>query len=157
MLGSINSNFEKNPLDVNYTLDVNDTRLASFRSLSGGDIEINVIKHNVVLGSGEYQTFMIPGPTNYAPIVLEKGYGNTKELYNWFVKANGGKAFSARTNATIMLYAFMEGEYTPLVGWNLINAWPSKISGFQSDQSNPSSLATFSMTLVVEGIERFDP
>jgi len=38
MLGSISKDFELHPLDVFYTLDVNQTRLASFDSLSGGGI-----------------------------------------------------------------------------------------------------------------------
>ena len=157
MLGSISKDFELHPLDVFYTLDVNQTRLASFDSLSGGEIEIGVIKHNVVYESGEYVTMFLPGPTQYAPIVLERGYGNTKELYNWFVQANLGKIASARKNVTITLNIPKDGSFTPMVSWNLINAWPSKISGFSSNQESNARLARFSITLMAESIERIDP
>lgn len=157
MLSSIRDDFDVNPLDCYYTLDVNQTRLATFNSLTGGDIEINVIKHPVVYSSGESSTLLIPGPTQFAPIVLEKGFGNTKELYNWFVDASSGKYSAARKNVTITLNALKDGEYVPLVVWNLINAWPSKISGFQSNQYNMAKVASFEITLMAETIERADP
>lgn len=157
MLSSIHNDFDLNPLDCYYTLDVNQTRLATFNSLTGGDIEINVIKHNVVYPSGESSTLLIPGPTQYAPIELQRGFGNTKELYNWFVDASSGKYSSARKNVTITLNALKGGQYVPLVAWNLINAWPSKISGFESNQYNMTNVAKFALTLVAESIERIDP
>ncbi len=157
MLASISKDFELHPLNVFYTLDVNQTRLASFDSLSGGEVEISVIQHNVVYESGEYVSMAVPGPTRYAPVVLERGYGNTKELYNWFVLANTGKIASARKNVTITLNIPKDGAFVPMVSWNLINAWPSKISGFASDQDNNARLARFSITLIAESIERIDP
>ncbi|MCJ7622021.1 MAG: phage tail protein [Anaerolineaceae bacterium] len=157
MLNSISNNFDLNPLDVYYALDVNEARLATFASLSGGDIEISVIKHNVLYASGELGTLMIPGQSQYSPVVLEKGYGNTKELYNWFVSVNSGKIFSARKNVSISLNAFTEDGYVPLITWNLINTWPTKISGFESSQSDTAKVAKFSITLIAEAIERVDP
>jgi phage tail-like protein len=157
MLNSISNNFDLNPLDVYYALDVNEARLATFASLSGGDIEISVIKHNVLYASGELGTLMIPGQSQYSPVVLAKGYGNTKELYNWFVSVNSGKIFSARKNVSISLNAFTEDGYVPLITWNLINTWPTKISGFESSQSDTAKVAKFSITLIAEAIERVDP
>lgn len=157
MLSSIHDDFEVNPLDCYYTLDVNQTRLATFNSLTGGDIEINVIKHNVVYSSGESSTLLIPGMTQFSPIVLQKGFGNTKELYNWFVDACSGNYSAARKNVTITLNALKGGDYVPLVAWNLINAWPSKISGFESNQYTMANVAKFSITLMAETIERTDP
>ncbi len=157
MLSSIKDDFNINPLDCYYTLDVNQTRLATFDSLTGGDIEINVIKHNVVFNTGESSTLLIPGPTQYSPIELKRGFGNTKELYNWFVEASSGSYSSARKNVTITLNALVDGDYKPLIAWNLFNAWPSKISGFESNQYNMSNVAKFSLTIVAETIERTDP
>lgn len=157
MLSTIDNDFELNPLNIYYSLDINQARLAAFGSLSGGEIEITPIKHNVVYASGELRTLLIPGPTRYSPVTLVRGYGNTKELYNWFVTANSGKIFSARKNVTITLNSFQEDGYMPLVSWNLVNAWPTKISGFESDQSGAAQTAKFSITLMMEGIERIDP
>ena len=157
MLPSLSKDFSLLPLNVHYTLDVDNTRLATFDSLSGGDIEISVIKHNVVYSTGEYRTINIPGPTQYSPIVLERGYGNTKELYNWFIHANRGKTWVSRKNATITLHVRQGGEYKPQVSWNLIYAWPTKISGFDSSQEGTARVSRFSITLMAETIERVDP
>ena len=157
MLSSIDKNFEINPLNVYYSLDINQARLAAFASLTGGELEIVPIKHHVVYSSGELRTLMIPGPTQTTPVTLVRGFGNTKELYNWFVTTNTGKIFSARKNVTISLNAFVEDGYMPLISWNMINAWPTKIAGFESNQESSAQTAKFSITLVCEGIERFDP
>ena len=157
MLNTLKKDFDLNPLDVNFTLDVNMSRLATFGSLSGGEIENNVIKHNTVNYSGEFQTLLIPGPMKFSPIELERGYGNSKELYNWFVEANTGAISSARKNVTITLNVLNEEGFIPLVSWNLIKAWPSKIGGFNGSQNNAAGVAKFSITLVAESIERVDP
>ena len=157
MLSSIKSELSIDPLTTNFALDINQTRLATFFHLSGGEMEIVPIKHNVVYLSGELRTHLIPGPTHFSPIVLEQGFGNTKELYNWFVKANTGRSFTAREHVSILLNAFTSDGYKPVVGWNLFNAWPTKISGFDSDQNSSAQLAKFTITIVCEGIERYDP
>jgi len=157
MLGSLDKDSELQPLNVHYTLDVDDNRMATFDTISGGDLEISVIKHNVVYESGEYRTILIPGPTHTSPIMLQSGFGNTKALYNWFIDANQGKVSSARKNATITLNIHSAGEYSPVVSWNLVAAWPMRISGFDSSQEGYSGRARFSITLMAEEIERVDP
>ena len=157
MLNTLSKDFDLNPLDVNFTLDVNMSRLATFGSLSGGEIETNVIKHNTVSGSGEFRTLLIPGPLQFSPIVLERGYGNTKELYNWFVEANSGAISASRKNVTITLNVLNEDGFVPMVSWNLSGAWPSKIGGFNGSQESAANIAKFSLTLVAEMIERVDP
>ena len=74
MLKILNETFNINPLDSSYTLDIDKTRLATFSTISGGEIEMQVIKHNVVHESGEYQTLLIPGVTHFAPVTLSHGY-----------------------------------------------------------------------------------
>ncbi len=157
MLKILNETFNINPLDSSYTLDIDKNRLATFSSISGGEIEMEVIKHNVVRESGEFQTLLIPGVTHFAPITLSNGYGNTKELYNWFVSASNGLTKAARKNVTISLNAHQKGKYEALVVWNLTNAMPIKIAGFEMDQTRPSNVARFSITLMAETIERVDP
>jgi phage tail-like protein len=157
MLTQIQNDSSIDPLSTSYALDINETRMATFSAISGGEMEIIPVKHNVVYLTGELKTLMIPGATRFSPVVLDKGYGNTKELYNWFVLANSGQVFTARKNVSIVLNAHLEDGFKPLVGWNLYNAWPTKISGFESDQSLAPKLAKFSITLVCEGIERYDP
>jgi phage tail-like protein len=157
MLKVLNKTFDINPIDAYFTLDINETQLAAFKSIQGGDVEVEVVRHNIVYESGEYRTLLIPGATRFSPITLGKGFGNTTELYNWFVAVSNGQAGSARKNVTIHLNSHQKGKFTPMVSWNLINAIPTKVSGFQSDQAQAAGVAMFSITLVAESIERVDP
>ena len=106
MLKKLTQTFNDHPLNVSYTLDIDKTQLATFSSLSGGNVDLDVIHHNVVYPSGEFRTLMIPTATHFSPITLSEGYGNTKELYNWFVSASNGVIKNARKNVTINLNAF---------------------------------------------------
>jgi phage tail-like protein len=159
MLSSVSSDFDQNPLNIHYSLIdvVSNTELGVFDSLSGGDVETKTLKFNTVYSTGEHRTILVPGPTQYSPVVLERGLGRTKDLYNWFVLANNGNLSSARKNVTIKYNAFISGVYTSLVEWNLINAWPSKIAGFSGTQEGSPRTARFSITLVAEKIQRVDP
>ena len=143
------------PLTIHYALEIEGVQVGVFDSISGGDMEISVIEHNVVYESGGFATLMIPGPTKNQPITLESGYGNTAELYAWFTQVQLGDIFGARKNATLSLKAHVEGEYTPVIQWNLINVWPSKLTGFDFKQES-TERARFSITLVCEVIERED-
>jgi phage tail-like protein len=157
MLRSLKKEIENTPLNIFYTLDIDQTRLAAFDSISGGDVQVSMIRHNVVYESGEYRTLLLPGPTQYQPVTLERGYGNTKELYNWFVEANNGKMRKARRHVTITLHVPEKGEYKALVSWNLLNAFPISISGFDGSQDGRPSVSRFSITIAAEVIERVDP
>lgn len=143
------------PLNIHYALEIDGVQWAIFERVSGGDMEIDVIQHNVVHENGGFATLHIPGPLKTQPIVLESGYGNTADLYAWFVQVKNGDISAARKNATISLNAFIGGKYQPVVQWHLINVWPSKLSGLDFEQ-NKTDRARFSITLVCESIERED-
>lgn len=152
-MNSTNDNIS--PLNIHYSLEIEGIQLGVFDRISGGDTEIDVIRHQVVYENGGFSTLMLPGPRKNQPVVLEGGYGKTGELYSWFEQAARGDIFSARRNATISLNAFIDGEYQPIIQWHLIGVWPAKLSGITLGQSN-TELARFSITLVFEAIERED-
>ncbi len=157
MLRSVKQEIEYSSLNIFYTLDVDNARLAQFDAISGGDVRISTIKHNVVYPSGELRTILLPGPTQYEQVKLERGFGNTKELYNWFVETNNGVMSKAKRHVTITLHVPKNGKYSPLVSWNLLNAFPVAISGFDGNQQGESQISRFSITIVAEVIERVDP
>lgn len=144
------------PINAYYELIIDSISMGSFYSISGGEIEVSVIKHEVTYESGESSTHFIPGRTRFTPIVLSKGFQGSENLYNWFVAAAKGNTYHARRNGTITLNGFVNGTYKPLVRWNLENVWPNKLSGFDMNQFNATSTARFEITLVAEVIERED-
>jgi phage tail-like protein len=143
------------PLNIHYALEIEGVQVGVFDRISGGDVEIDVIQHPVVFENGGFHTLMIPGPRKNHPVHLEGGYGNTAGLYHWFTQAAQGDISGARKNATISLHSFVEGKYQAVIQWHLINAWPSKISGFDFGQQ-ATDRARFSVTLVCESIDRED-
>jgi phage tail-like protein len=143
------------PLNIHYALEIDGVQWGIFNQISGGDMEIDVIDHNVVFENGGFVTLHIPGPMKTQPIKLESGYGNTKDLYLWFIQVKNGDINGARKNATISLNAFIDGKYQAVVQWHLINAWPSKVNGLDLEQGR-TELARFSITLVCESNERED-
>lgn len=157
MLPYLITDSKTHPLTIYYSLtDVfSNSILGIFDSISGGEVETKTIKYNVVHKTGEYQTVSIPGAVTYSPIVLERGYGNTRELYNWFALCANGRTKNVRRNVTVHLNAFDNGKYKSLVTWHLIDTWPMKLSGFQGSQDAPK-VARFTITLVAEKIMRMD-
>ena len=122
-----------------------------FYNLQGGDIEVAVIKHDVVFGTGASSTLFIPGATSYSPLTLSRGFANYITLYNWLMEASSGDIIQARRSGTI------EGrKYGVAVArWNLFNAWPTKLVsyGFQTVSGTQSTVARVTLTLVAESIE----
>jgi phage tail-like protein len=143
------------PLNIHYALEIDGVQWGIFERISGGEMEVEVIQHNVVYENGGFATLHIPGPHRLSPIVLESGFGNTGDLYHWFTLVRDGDIAKARKNATISLNAFVDGKYQAVVQWHLINTWPSHISGLDLEQSH-TERARFSITLVAEAIERED-
>ncbi|MEA4909122.1 MAG: phage tail protein [Chloroflexi bacterium] len=142
-------------LNTNYTLEIEGVQMGVFDRVSGGDLEVDVIQHQVVFENGGFASLQIPGPAKNQPVTLEGGYGKSAGLYQWFMQVCGGDIFAARKNATISLNTFVDGKYQPVIQWHMINVWPSKLTGFDFGQET-TSRARFSITLVCESIERED-
>ena len=144
-------------LDVRYHLDVGGLLLGTFDSLTGGEMEIALVKHDIVYNTGDSTTLFIPGTTSFAPFSLTRGLGNSAELYNWFAAASAGDIIQARRNGSITLNNYVDGEYTPVVRWNFYDAWLTKISGFSSNVYVAAKYASLNITIQAETIERADP
>ena len=151
--------------DYQFHLLVEDMLTGVFYALSGGEIEIGIIKHDIVFESGASTTLMIPGTTSFAPITLSRGFANYDELWTWFMLASNGHMVDARRSGSIEMkgpataadvankLAKATGDQITKLRWNFDNAWPSKLSSFGFSQSSRSTVARVSVTLVVETIE----
>ena len=147
----------------------NDTDVAYFRAVSGGNMSITLIEHNVVYSGGGSSTLFIPGPTSFEPITLSQGVTKDTSLWEWWTQVTQGK--SVRRNLTITAYGqtVTTTELTTLgslfsivpdglnfrvyAQWDLINAWPLAISGFSFDVDSAKPYIA-SITIAAEFIER---
>lgn len=151
--------------DYQFHLLVEDMLTGVFYALSGGDIEIGLVKHDIVFESGASTTLVIPGTTSFSPVTLSRGFANYDELWTWFMLASNGHMVDARRSGSIEMkgpateadvvhgLAGAAGEQITKLRWNFYNAWPSKLSSFGFSQSSRTTVARVSVTLVVETIE----
>jgi phage tail-like protein len=153
--------------DANFHLKIEDKLTGYFYAMSGGDIEVTKITHDIVFETGASTTLLIPGTTSFSPITLSRGFANYYELYDWFMQASNGHIISARRNGTIEMWrtateedvnqgrASKKGEeIAAVVRWHFYNAWPQKLVSFGKKQTEGSikSIARVSLTIVPETI-----
>jgi phage tail-like protein len=153
--------------DYSFHLTVDDMLTGVFYAMSGGDIEIALVKHDVVFESGASTTLIIPGATSFDPVTLSRGFANYNVLWTWLMLASNGHTVDARRSGSIEMKGWATqsdvdaglagalGDWVTKVKWNFYNAWPSKLSSFGSATSSGtvSTVARVSVTLVVEAIE----
>jgi phage tail-like protein len=91
----------------------------------------------------------LPGPLEYGDITLRYGLTRSTDLWNWFQTSVRGKV-DRRLVQIVVLDA--DGA-TPVVQWNLSNAWLSEWNGSLLNALS-REVAIESMTLVFESLER---
>jgi len=152
--------------NCNFQLLIEDVLTGVFYGLSGGEIEVGLIKHDVVFESGSSTTLFIPGPTTYSPFTLNRGFADYTALYNWLMAASYGDTIRARRNGTIKMHrnaksddvnngiANSVGEWIPVLQWHFDNAWPTKLKSFGSflNDGTTTMIARVAITLVAESI-----
>jgi phage tail-like protein len=163
--------FEDPFVECFFGVDVSDddTEVAYFRAVSGGQMSITLIEHNVVYSGGGSSTLFIPGPTSFEPITLYQGVTKDKTLWDWWTQVTQGE--SVRRNLTITAYGqtITSTELSTLGGlfstlpdglnfrvyaqWDLLLAWPLSISGFSFDVDSGKPYIA-EITIAAEFIER---
>jgi phage tail-like protein len=152
--------------NCNFQLLIEDVLTGVFYALSGGEIQVGLIKHDVVFETGSSTTLFIPGPTSFSPFTLSRGFADYVNLYNWLMAASNGDIIRARRNGTIKMHrnatsddvqqgiASSVGEWVPVLQWNFDNAWPTKLESFGSflNDGTTTAIARVSLTLVAESI-----
>jgi phage tail-like protein len=137
--------------ECDFHLLVEDKLTGIFTSLTGGDMEISVIKHDIVFETGSSTTLFIPGPISFSPINLSRGFGNYRELFSWLSESVNGDIIRARRSGSIVMVR--QGDH--ILRWNFYNAWLSKLSSFALTQKEGSTvkIARLAATIVAETIE----
>jgi phage tail-like protein len=125
--------------------------MANFDNLTGGEMVVSTIPYSSVDENGKILKKFIPGPTNFSPITLLRGFdARTEALYNWFLLSENGKLKEARRNLSIAMLDYHAGLQ---VAWNLFNAIPTKITGFSFNSRTAEYYTDFELTVQAERIE----
>lgn len=124
--------------------------IGQFSKVSGGERTVSVISYNEILSYGGSVTRYFPGHSTYAPIKLSRPMDkNCKPIQDYLWDSVTGKVAVARTNFSITLFDHKAGTK---VIWNLLNALPTAVSGFNFDQA-ATEFTDFEVTIQAEHIE----
>ncbi len=121
-----------------------------FTEVSGVGSENDIIEQKVVSGTGQESVQKIPGRLKWTDITLKRGITDNMQVWEWRQMVVDGEIGMARKNATITMY---DRNYKPAAKWDLINAWPSKVTG-PSFKADSNEYWVEEVTLVHEGMKR---
>lgn len=121
-----------------------------FTDVSGITSENEVVEHKVVNDKGQESVQKIPGRIKYTDITLKWGLTDNLSFWDWRQMVVEGKMDDARANCSIVMF---DRDYTPIVRWDIENAWPTKVSG-PSLSSGSNEFSVEELTITHEGIKR---
>src|SRR5918995_49872 len=107
----------------NFKLLIQGVAEGHFTECSGLGIKVHDIKYRE--GGATQVVHRLPGPVEYADVLLRYGLTSSTELWMWFLTAVQGKV--ERRNVSIVMV--QSDGVNEAMRWNLINAWPAQWRG----------------------------
>jgi len=136
---------------------VNGKDIGQFSKVTGGEMTVSMVSYNHLLEHGGSVTRYFPGHTTYAPIKLSRPMDrDCKYIYERLRDSVSGKIAVTRTNFSITMLEFEPGSTAKCrdkIIWNLYNALPTAVSGFNFDQQAGTEYASFEVTFQADNIE----
>jgi phage tail-like protein len=126
----------------------------NFDTLTGGEMTVSSIPYNVVSEDGLATVKYMPGITKYSPVTLLRAFDNgAVEMYDKFQQSSNLN-LKVRGNYSVVMIDTNGGAQAY---WHLINAIPTKISGFSFNAHTAEYYTDFEITLQPEYIELVFP
>jgi len=138
------------PVGSNFALEVGGALFGYFTSVSGIGSESEVIEHKVVDDKGNEIIIKIPGRLRWLDIIFHRGITSDLSIWLWRQQVIDGDINAARKNCTIIA---LDRSYNQIARWNVVNAWPMKVSGPIADLAGTEFMVE-ELILVHEGVER---
>jgi phage tail-like protein len=123
-----------------------------FTEVSGIGSENAVATHKVVTEAAKEVVLQVPGRIEWGEITLKRGLTKDFQFWDWRELVITGDIATARRPVTIEMF---DRNYNSIVTWNIVNAWPSKLSG-PSIASDSNDFSIEELTIVHEGLTRLD-
>lgn len=142
---------ETDPLvGFNFRLEIEGKMTGYFMEVGGIGSENEIVEQKVVDKKGRELVQKVPGRLKWGDVTLKRGITQDMEIWNWRKMVEDGKMKDSRTNCSIIM---MDRDYTDVARWDLVNAWPSKVSG-PSIKSDSNEFGIEEVTIVHEGMIR---
>jgi phage tail-like protein len=130
-----------------FQLVIADVPEGHFTACGGLDVRVQPIRYREG-GRGQVVRY-VPGPVEHGEVTLWYGLTSSDALWRWFQGAMKGRV--ERRNVSIV--NLDTDGVTPLVRWDLFQAWPSAWRGANLDALS-RDVAIESVTLVYEWLDR---
>ncbi|MFM7202015.1 MAG: phage tail protein [Myxococcota bacterium] len=98
----------------------------AFRECTGLGSENEVVEYKASGPKGEFVIQKVPGRMKWNNVTLKRGITDALDLWDWRKLVEEGKIGEARKNGSIIMF---NQEGTEIARWDLVNAWPSKLTG----------------------------
>lgn len=121
-----------------------------FSEVSASAAEFEVISYKFAEQDGTPGYYALPGTMKPPEITFKRGVTQDASAWHWAKEVQDGKMASARSNGTIILCDY---DGTPLLEFNVINAWPKKVT-MPGPKSDSNEILVEEIVLVCEHFER---
>ncbi|MBI5879531.1 MAG: phage tail protein [Chloroflexi bacterium] len=146
-----NTGRDSDPIpSFSFVLDFQGTISGAFSEVGGIGSENEVIEAKNVGQKGQEYIVKVPGRLKWTEITLKRGITDTMDMWEWRMSVEQGAMAKARKNCSITMY---DRNFKPAARWDLVNAWPSKITG-PSVKSDSNEFGVEEMVLQHEGMKR---
>lgn len=122
----------------------------AFRECTGLGSENEVVEEKSAGPDGKLILKKIPGRMKYNNITLKRGITSAMDMWKWRKLVEEGKISEARKNGSVVMYS---SDGKPVARWDLVNAWPSKLTGPAANATN-NEIGIEELEIVHEGYER---
>jgi phage tail-like protein len=122
----------------------------AFRECSGLGSENEIVEEKASGPKGEQVMKKIPGRMKWGDVTLKRGMTDDMDMWKWRQLVEEGKITDARKNGAIVMF---DQKGTEIARWDLINAWPSKISG-PTANAGANEVAIEELTITHESYKR---
>jgi len=122
----------------------------AFRECTGLGSENEVVESKASGPKGEFIIKKIPGRMKWNNVTLKRGITDAMDMWQWRKTVELGKVSEARKNGSIVMFST---NGTEIARWNLVNAWPSKLTGPTANATN-NEIGIEELEITHEGYER---
>jgi phage tail-like protein len=132
--------------NYHFLVEIDGIVQAGFSECSGFGSEVQVVEYRE--GGDVTNARKLPGMAKYPDVSLKWGITDSRELYDWHLKAIKGQV--ERKNGSIII---LDDTGQEKGRWNFFNAWPSKYAG-PSFNAKGNDIAIDTLTVSCERMER---
>jgi len=133
-----------------FSLEITGKLVGAFREVTNLGSENQVVEDKSRGPDGKYIIKKIPGTLKWNDVTLKQGMTDNMDMWKWRKLIEEGKVDEARANGAITMY---DTAGAPIARWELINCWPSKLSG-PAGKADGNEIAVQELVLTHEGYTR---